>query len=138
MSGPWGLSTDGAARGNPGPAGAGAILVDPEGREVETLAEFLGTTTNNEAEYQALLLGLALARKHGVRALTVSLDSELVVRQLGGRYKVKAAHLRPFYERALRELKEFERYTLRHVPREQNRGADELANRGVDAGTKLL
>ena len=130
----WRLATDGAARGNPGPAGAGGMLRDPSGRTVEDFAQYLGTLTNNEAEYRALLLGLALARRHQVRELEIQLDSELVVRQLKREYKVKAAHLKPYHERALKELAGFERWSVRHVRREENRDADELANRGVDAG----
>ncbi len=110
------------------------MLRDPAGAEVATLAEFLGTLTNNEAEYRALLLGLELARKHGARELVVHMDSELIVRQLGGRYKVKAAHLKPFFDRARKELSAFESAAVLHVRREQNRDADLLANRGVDEG----
>ncbi len=132
MSGAWVLNTDGAARGNPGPAAAGGTLVDPEGRLVESFSVYLGRLTNNEAEYRALLLGLALAHRHRVRCLEVRLDSELVVRQLLGQYKLKAQHLKPFYDEARRELARVEQWSLRHVPREQNRAADELANRALD------
>lgn len=136
MSAAWKLFTDGAARGNPGPAGAGVMLRDPAGAEVATLAEYLGSLTNNEAEYKALLLGLELARRHGARELVVHMDSELIVRQLAGRYRVKAEHLKPFFERARKELSGFDRASVLHVRREQNRDADLLANRGVDEGLK--
>jgi ribonuclease HI len=130
----WKLYTDGAARGNPGPAGAGAVLLDAGGGQVATLAEYLGKLTNNEAEYAALLKGLELARTHGATELLVHMDSELVVRQLLGRYKVKAEHLRPTYEKALKELKTFKTWSVVHVRREQNSIADQLANLGVDQG----
>jgi ribonuclease HI len=126
------LFSDGAARGNPGPAGAGAVLMDPEGRVVARLGKFLGVQTNNYAEYMGLLLGLKHARGLGVKELEVLADSELLIRQLQGRYQVKSATLRPLYEEASGLLKQFPRVKLVHVPREKNKAADEMSNRAID------
>ena len=126
------LFSDGAARGNPGPAGAGAVLMDAEGRVVARLGKFLGIQTNNYAEYMGLLLGLKHARSLGVRELEVLADSELLIRQLQGRYQVKSPTLRPLYEEAAGLLKEFPRVKLVHVPREKNKAADEMSNRAID------
>lgn len=126
------LYSDGVARGNPGLAGAGAVLVEPSGQVVDRLGKFLGTQTNNFAEYSGLLLGLKRAQELGVREVEVFADSELMIRQLGGRYQVKSTSLRPLYEEALRLLNDFERVKLVHVPREMNRAADEMSNRAID------
>jgi ribonuclease HI len=124
--------SDGAARGNPGPAGAGAVLVEPSGQVVDKLGKFLGHQTNNYAEYMGLLIGLRRARELGVREVEVFADSELMIRQLGGRYQVKSASLRPLYEESLKLLNQFERVKLVHVPREMNRAADEMSNRAIE------
>ncbi len=124
--------SDGAARGNPGPSGAGAVLVEPSGQIVDRLGKFLGVRTNNYAEYMGLLLGLKRARELGVREIEVFTDSELLIRQLGGRYQVKSASLRPLYEEALKLLNGFSRVKLVHVPREMNSAADEMSNRAID------
>jgi ribonuclease HI len=126
------LYSDGAARGNPGLAGAGAVLVEPSGQVVDRIGKFLGTQTNNYAEYMGLLLGLRRARELSVREVEVFADSELMLRQLGGRYQVKSASLRPLYEEALSLFNDFERVKLVHVPREMNRAADEMSNRAID------
>jgi ribonuclease HI len=124
--------SDGAARGNPGLSGAGAVLVEPSGQVVDRIGKFLGTQTNNFAEYMGLLLGLRRARELGVREIEVFADSELMIRQLSGRYQVRSASLRPLYEEAVRLLNEFGRVKLVHVPREMNSAADELSNRAID------
>ncbi len=124
--------SDGAARGNPGPAGAGAVLVEPSGEVVDRLGKFLGTQTNNFAEYTGLLLGLKRALELGVKEVEVFADSELMIRQLGGRYQVKSPSLRPLFEEALKLLNGFERVKLMHVPREMNRAADEMSNKAID------
>ncbi len=124
--------SDGAARGNPGLSGAGAVLVDPQGQVVDKLGKFLGTQTNNYAEYMGLLLGLRRARALGVREVEVYADSELMIRQLGGRYQVKSPSLKPLYDEAVRLLNDFSRVKLVHVPREMNRAADEMSNRAID------
>jgi ribonuclease HI len=126
------LFSDGAARGNPGPAGAGAVLMDAEGRVVARLGRFLGVQTNNYAEYMGLLLGLKHARSLGVKELEVLADSELLIRQLQGRYQVKSPTLRPLYEEASGLLEHFSRVKLTHVPREKNKAADEMSNRAID------
>lgn len=126
------LFTDGAARGNPGPSGAGAVLVEPGGQVVARLGKYLGVQTNNHAEYTALLLGLQHAKVLGARELEVFLDSELIVRQLGGSYQVRSATLKPLYEEALRLLRDFSKVKVTHVPREENSAADEMSNRAID------
>lgn len=126
------LYSDGVARGNPGPAGAGAVLVEPSGQLVDKLGKFLGHQTNNYAEYMGLLMGLKRARELNVREVEVFADSELMIRQLGGRYQVKSPSLRPLYEETLQVLNGFERVKLVVVPREMNRAADEMSNRAID------
>ena len=126
------LHSDGGSRGNPGPAGAGAVLYDDQGVEVAALSRYLGRTTNNEAEYQALLLGLNEAKRLGAARLTVKMDSELIVRQLEGKYRVKAPGLKPMYAEAKRLLQGFASATILHVRREFNKRADELANQAMD------
>lgn len=124
---------DGAARGNPGPAGAG-VYVEPEGdRPAEELFEGLGHQTNNVAEYSALLLALTRATELGADDVEVRSDSRLLVEQVNGNFKVKAAHLKPMVADALVRAKRFRRFRLLHVPREQNKKADRLANLGADA-----
>ncbi len=124
--------SDGAARGNPGPAGAGAVLVAPDGQVVDRLGKYLGIQTNNFAEYMGLLIGLERARDLGVKEVEVYADSELMIRQLDGKYQVKSPTLRPLYEDARRLLKGFSRVKLVHVPRAQNSAADEMSNRAID------
>lgn len=126
------IFTDGAARGNPGLAGAGALLLDEEGQVVARAAEFLGKATNNVAEYQAVILGLGRALELGARRVELMSDSELLVRQLGGRYKVRAPHLLPLFQTAKDLLSRFESHRLLHVPREENAEADRLANLAID------
>jgi ribonuclease HI len=125
------LYTDGAARGNPGPAAIGVVLGDANRNEIESFGEVIGETTNNEAEYRALLRGLALAAKHGDE-IEIRTDSELMARQLKGTYRVRAANLKPLYEQAQRALAKFKRATIVIVPRELNRRADALANQALD------
>lgn len=121
---------DGAARGNPGEAGFG-LVVESEG-EVEEHGGYLGRTTNNVAEYSGLLAALTWARRAGVEELSLFGDSELVVKQLSGAYKVKAPHLMPLFLRALALRREIPRVTIRHVPRAENKHADLLSNRAID------
>jgi dinuclear metal center YbgI/SA1388 family protein len=127
------LYTDGGARGNPGPAGIGARLLTASGDVVDELADFIGTATNNVAEYQALLAGLELALDRGVERLDVFMDSELVVRQVKGQYKVKDAGLKPLHAQACLLLSRFHEVDVKHVRREQNAEADCLANEAIDA-----
>ncbi len=124
--------SDGASRGNPGPAGAGAVLALPSGEVVERLGLFLGQQTNNHAEYMGALLGLRRARALGAEEVELVADSQLLIRQLGGRYQVKSKTLRPLYEEARALLASFARHRLTHLPREENREADEMSNRAID------
>jgi ribonuclease HI len=124
--------SDGAARGNPGPAGAGAVLMDTSGQVVERLGRYLGVQTNNYAEYTALLLGIERARELGAREVEVFADSELRIRQLAGPYQVKSPTLRPLFEQAQALLRSFARVKLVHVPREMNAEADAMSNRAID------
>jgi ribonuclease HI len=126
------LYSDGAARGNPGPSGAGAVLVEPGGQVVAKVGKFLGNQTNNYAEYMGLLIGLKHAKALGAKEIEIFADSELLIRQLGGRYQVKSPSLRPLYEEAVKLLNDFSRVKLVHVPREMNAAADEMSNRAID------
>ena len=123
---------DGAARGNPGPAGMGIVLTDAEGEVVKEVAEPLGVTTNNVAEYSALIRALEEARGLGCRRISVITDSELMERQLNGRYAVKAEHLIPYYRRAMALLAQFDSASVTHTRRENNKRADRLSNLGAD------
>jgi ribonuclease HI len=129
------LYCDGGARGNPGPAAIGAVLIDPETdppARLATVSERIGVTTNNVAEYRSLIAGLEAARAFPSPAITVKADSQLVVRQLQGRYRVKQAHLRPLFEQAQALLAHYDDVELVHVPREQNVEADALVNAALD------
>jgi probable phosphoglycerate mutase len=127
------VSCDGASRGNPGPAGAGAQIVTPDGEILAEIAEGLGETTNNVAEYTAAILGLERAGELGARDVLLRSDSQLLVNQLTGRYRVKTPHLQPLHRRIRELARAFDRVTYEHVPRERNTEADRLANAGVDA-----
>jgi ribonuclease HI len=124
--------SDGAARGNPGPAGAGAVVKSTDGAIVARLGKFLGVQTNNVAEYQGVLLGLTKALQLGAREVAVRADSLLVINQLKGEWKIKNEGLRPLYDDAKQLLRRFDRVVLQHVPREQNSDADEMSNRAID------
>jgi ribonuclease HI len=126
------LFADGGSRGNPGPAASAAVLIDTAGETIEEVDAYLGTATNNVAEWNALLLGLLAAQKRGIRRLAIRLDSELVVKQLRGEYRVKHVGLQPLYQRARALLRSFEQVDIAHVPREQNTQADRLVNRVLD------
>jgi ribonuclease HI len=126
------LYCDGASRGNPGAASIGYVLLDAQGREVLAHGEAIGKNTNNVAEYSALLQGLEAAARLGVRRLRVRMDSELVVRQLLGAYKVKNAGLKPLFEAVQQQRRRFARFRIEHVPRAQNTRADALANQALD------
>jgi probable phosphoglycerate mutase len=123
---------DGAARGNPGPAAYGVVIETPGGERLAALAKRLGQTTNNCAEYHALLAALAYALRHRRLRLKVCSDSELLVRQMEGVYKVKSPGLKPLHARARALAAQLEAFTIQHVPRAQNREADRLANQALD------
>jgi ribonuclease HI len=130
------LYVDGGARGNPGRAAAAAVLHSPDGQLLDEASELLGETTNNVAEYRALLLGLARARALGASEVEIITDSELIARQLTGAYKVKHATMRPLHSRALEALAEFERWSISSVPRAENAHADALVNEALDRASR--
>ncbi|HEY4742244.1 MAG TPA: reverse transcriptase-like protein [Candidatus Acidoferrales bacterium] len=123
---------DGASRGNPGPASYAAIIYGPDGNQVFQIGKYLGRDTNNVAEYYALIAALDYAANHAIKRLRVNSDSELLVRQMQGRYKVKSPDLRPLFERAANLARSLEYFAIQHVPREMNRDADLLANEALD------
>jgi ribonuclease HI len=133
MKDPFILYCDGASRGNPGPASIGAVLYAPSDREpVAEISEAIGVTTNNVAEYRALEAGLQRASELGVRRLRVRLDSQLLVKQLSGEYRVKSAGLKPLYASVCRLIEGFDAVEVSHVRRESNTVADALANEALD------
>jgi ribonuclease HI len=125
-------NVDGGARGNPGPAAYGAVIRDGRGEIVAHLKKYIGQNTNNVAEYFGLIAALDYAQTHGIRALRVESDSELLVKQMRGHYKVKSADLRPLHERAKKMAQTLESFRIDHVYREQNREADALVNQALD------
>jgi ribonuclease HI len=127
------VNVDGGARGNPGPAAVAAVASTPEGDILAERGETIGEATNNIAEYRAVLLGVSLARELGATELELIGDSELVVRQVRGEYKVKQEHLRPLHAEVLRELMGFEKWSIRHVRRDENAAADALVNSTLDS-----
>lgn len=126
------LYVDGAARGNPGPAGAGIVVLDEDGKKIRELYKYLGETTNNIAEYHALLYGLQEALILRADSVVVHLDSELISRQLKGEYRVKNEELKRLFEQALNMLSGFKQYTIKHIDREKNKEADRLANKAIN------
>ena len=126
------LYADGAARGNPGPAGAGAVLLDGDGHVLAELTKFLGRQTNNFAEYTALIVGLEEARRRGVDDIDVRMDSKLVVEQVSGRWKVKHPNITELAILARQLLASFPKHHIAHVPREDNAIADALSNKAID------
>lgn len=127
------IYADGGARGNPGPAAAGAVLLSPDGASLAEISEYLGETTNNVAEYRALVLALRRALEIGCRRVQIRLDSELVVKQLGGHYRVKDVKLQPLHGEVRRLLARFDETKVEHVPRGENKLADKLVNAALDA-----
>jgi ribonuclease HI len=126
------VHVDGGARGNPGPAAAAAVIASPDGELLGEHAELLGPTTNNVAEYRALLLGIERARELGASEVELVGDSELIAKQVLGQYKVKNATLRPLHQQATTALRGFDRWSIRTVPRAQNANADALVNAALD------
>jgi ribonuclease HI len=125
------IYSDGASKGNPGDAGIGVVITDEKGNVLREVAEYIGVTTNNVAEYAALIRGLREAAELAATQIDIRTDSELLARQLSGVYKVKSARLKPLCEQALSLIRGFERVTISHVARALNRRADELANEGI-------
>ena len=129
------IYTDGGARGNPGPAGIGVAVYDEKKNLVATRKQFIGTATNNQAEYKAVIFALRIALEIGARHLDFNLDSELVVRQLKGEYKVKNEQLKPLVQEVFKLSNKFDSIEYNHVPREENKLADRLVNEAVDENT---
>lgn len=129
------LYADGAARGNPGPAGAGAVLIDERGSPIAELKQALGRATNNVAEYSGLILGLEEAKRREIEHLDVRMDSMLVVRQMQGLWKIKHPNMRPLALRAGALLAGFPSRSIEHIPRDENSLADRLANAAIDEAT---
>ena len=127
--------SDGGARGNPGPAGYGVVIQDEAGRKIAALSQYLGQQTNNFAEYQGLIAALEYAIEHGHKALKVISDSELLVRQIKGIYKVKNATLQELHGRAKQLIAQLDWFSIDHALREHNQEADDLANQAMDKGT---
>lgn len=127
------LFTDGGSRGNPGPSASGAVILDMDDRVVETIGSFLGITTNNQAEYKAVLLGLETAKKMGVSHLYCYMDSLLIVNQMSGKYKIKSQDLLPIYAKIKELSKKFDHISFTHVPRALNKLADSKVNQILDA-----
>lgn len=130
------VHVDGGARGNPGPAAVAAVVTDSSGQELSERGEHIGEATNNVAEYKAVLLGLELARDLGATEVEVVNDSELVARQLQGRYKVKHAGLKPLFLETLEAAGQFSEWSIRNVRRESNTRADALVNETLDGGRR--
>lgn len=129
---------DGGSRGNPGPAAIGAVVVDPTvspPRRLATVSERIGVTTNNVAEWRAVIAGIEAAARFRPRSVRLRADSQLVVRQLRGEYRVRQPHLRPLHERARRLLEQFDEVDVRHVPRDANAEADALVNAALDGAS---
>lgn len=127
----WLLYSDGASRGNPGPSGAGALLINEKGEEFP-LTFYLGIKTNNQAEYEALLLGLRELKKRKAKEVEVRADSELLIKQLNGIYRVKHENIIPLFQEAKEISKAFKKISFQHIPREENKQADQLSNEAID------
>ena len=126
------IYTDGGARGNPGPAGIGAVILDDKKKKVKEISKYIGEATNNNAEYSALICGLEEAGSLGAAEVVVSLDSELVVKQINGEYRVKNEEIKPLFKRAIKALKNFKSFEVRHIDRSKNKEADRLANKAIN------
>lgn len=127
------MNVDGGARGNPGPAAIAAVASEPDGDVLAERNELIGDATSNVAEYRALLLGIALARELGANEVEFIGDSALIAHQVRGEWKIKQEHLRPLRTKVVDELRDFDRWSIRNVPRAQNVRADELVNEALDA-----
>lgn len=130
------IYTDGGARGNPGPAGIGGVILDEEGNELAAISESIGEATNNQAEYQAVIAAIKKAKALGAEELDFYLDSELVVKQLNQEYKIKNKELAPLFVRIYNASLDFKKVRYRHVPREENQVADKLVNQAIDKSIK--
>ncbi|RLC38113.1 ribonuclease H [Candidatus Falkowbacteria bacterium] len=129
------IYTDGGARGNPGPAGIGAVIYSENKKKLAEVSEYIGKATNNQAEYRAIIAGIEKAKEIGALELQFFLDSELAVKQLNREYKVKNKELAPLFVRVYNATLGFKKVTFTHVRREFNKEADKLANKAMDKGT---
>lgn len=127
------INADGASRGNPGPAAIGATISDEQGKLIACISQSIGRATNNQAEYRAVIAALEKAIKLGAKEVDINLDSQLVVRQLSGRYRVKNAALKPLYQRVRQKLSLLNGFTIAYIPRRQNKEADRLASRALSS-----
>jgi ribonuclease HI len=123
---------DGGARGNPGPAGVGVLILDAVGKKIKDVSKYIGEATNNIAEYNALLYGLEEALILRADEIKINMDSELVAKQLNGEYRVKDTNLKPLFERAINMLKGFKSFEINHIDREKNKEADKLVNKAIN------
>lgn len=130
------IYTDGGARNNPGPAGIGAVIFDAQKNKLAEISEYIGETTNNQAEYRAVVAAIKKAKEFKVEELEFYLDSELVVKQLNREYKVKDKDLAPLFVQVYNETLSYKKITFSHIPREQNKEADRLVNEAIDRATK--
>jgi len=130
------VNTDGGARGNPGPAGIGIIIVDEEGKKQEEYGEYIGRATNNHAEYMAVIKALEILESYTFEELELRLDSELVVKQLNGEYKVKNENLMILFVNVWNKLQSIKKISIKHVPRKDNKQADALVNKALDLVVK--
>ena len=128
------IFADGASRGNPGPAAIGAIIKDEQGRFITSISQRIGRATNNQAEYRAIIAALEEATRLYAKRVDVKMDSELVVKQINGEYRVKKATLKPLYQQVKQQQGLLEGFTITHIPRQQNIEADKLANKALDIG----
>jgi ribonuclease HI len=126
------IYSDGGARGNPGPGGIGAVIYDKDGHKLAEISEFIGKCTNNQSEYRAILAAIKKAKEFKAEQLDCYLDSELVVKQLKGEYKVKNTELAPLFVKVYNETLNFQKVNFHHIPREKNKEADKLANQAMD------
>ena len=126
------LYTDGGSRGNPGPSGIGVIMLDSNKKKIKEISRYIGLTTNNIAEYSALVCGLEEASALGASDVVVFMDSELLAKQLSGEYRVKDGNIRPLFEKALGVLKNFNSFEIKHIDREKNKEADKLVNKAIN------
>ena len=128
---------DGGSRGNPGPAGIGVVILDERGKTIKDIAKYIGETTNNIAEYNALLYGLEEALIIRADEILINMDSELVAKQLSGDYRVKDSNIKPLFERALNMLKSFKGFEIKHIKREKNKEADKLVNKAINLASLI-
>ena len=132
------LYADGGARGNPGPAGIGAVILDSKKKKVKEFCRYIGEATNNNAEYNALICGLEEVKNLGADEVIVNLDSELVVKQINGEYRVKNPDIKPLFEKAIAALTTFKSFEIRHIDRSKNKEADKLVNKAINLSGLFL